>query len=241
MGTGMTISVEMQQSRSHIETQSPPATSTAASMPVVSMPVVLHPRVVTGTGGGPDKTIVNSPRFLRELGYRGVCAYMHPPRDPGFQALLRQAEHADTQLLSIPDRGAWDLSVVRRYVSICREHDVRIWHGHDYKSNAIGLLVRRFHPMKLVSTVHGWGVQSGRAPLYYRIDRACLRKYDKVICVSNDLVDQCLAAGVSPRNCVLIENAIDVDEYRPTTNRDSAKLQCGVDPHRLVIGTVGGG
>ena len=47
-------------------------------------PVVLDARVVTGSGGGPDKTILNSPRFLGPMGYRMLCAYMHPPGDPGF-------------------------------------------------------------------------------------------------------------------------------------------------------------
>ena len=33
-------------------------------------PVVFDTRVVTGAGGGPEKTILNSPRFLEPLGYR---------------------------------------------------------------------------------------------------------------------------------------------------------------------------
>jgi hypothetical protein len=37
-------------------------------------PVVLHARVVTGSGGGPDKTILNSPRFLAPHGYEALCA-----------------------------------------------------------------------------------------------------------------------------------------------------------------------
>ena len=45
--------------------------------------VVLDTRVVCGSGGGPDKTILNSPRFLAPAGYRMVCAYMHPPADAG--------------------------------------------------------------------------------------------------------------------------------------------------------------
>lgn len=216
----------------------PDRTLRTRSRPAKDAPVVLHPRVVTGTGGGPDKTIINSPQFLSELGYRGLCAYMHPPEDEVFQELERRAKLVDADLISVPDRGAWDLSIVRRYVQICREHNVRIWHGHDYKSNAIGLLVRRFHPMKLVSTVHGWGVTGGRAPLYYKIDRACLRRYDKVVCVSNDLLDQCLAAGVSPKKLVLIENAIDVDAYQPTKDRATAKQTLGISPSRLVIGSV---
>ena len=38
-------------------------------------PMVLHARVVTSTGGGPDKTIINSPRFLNELGFDCVCGF----------------------------------------------------------------------------------------------------------------------------------------------------------------------
>ncbi len=70
---------------------------------------VLHTRVVTSTGGGPDKTILNSPRFLAPLGYRSLCAYMHPPKDAGFDAIKQRANAVDAPLLSVPDRGALDL------------------------------------------------------------------------------------------------------------------------------------
>ena len=177
-------------------------------------PVVLHTRVVTDTGGGPDKTILNSPRFLDESGYRGLCAYMHPPHDPGFESLRQRAIDARTQLLTVPDRGPLDWRVVRRLLQLCRREKVAIWHGHDYKSNALGLMLRRLHPMRLVTTVHGWGVHSGRTPLYYRIDKYCLRRYDRVVCVSPDLFEECIASGVPAERCVLIENAIDLEQYR---------------------------
>ena len=59
-------------------------------------PLILHVRCVTGAGGGPEKTILNSPRFLARLGYDCICAYMHPPNDPGFDVLRRRAGAADT-------------------------------------------------------------------------------------------------------------------------------------------------
>ena len=55
-------------------------------------PVVLDARVVRGPGGGPDKTILSSPRLLEPAGYRMLCAYMHHPDDPGFEHLRRAAE-----------------------------------------------------------------------------------------------------------------------------------------------------
>jgi glycosyltransferase involved in cell wall biosynthesis len=202
-------------------------------------PLVLHTRVVRGTGGGPEKTILNSPRFLLPHGYNALCAYMHPPADPGFEQLRRKAESLGATLVDIEDRGPWDLRVAWRLARLCRSRRVAIWHGHDYKSNALGLLLRRFWPMKLVSTVHGWGVQGGRTPLYYKIDRLCLRRYEAVICVSEDLRDACVSGGVAADRCVVIENAIDGDQYRRRHSAEEAKRSLGLDPARTVIGSVG--
>ena len=203
------------------------------------MPVVLDTRVVTGCGGGPDKTILNSPRFLAAAGYRMLCAYMHPPGDEGFAQLCRKAELCQAPLRGVADRGPWDWRVVSQLLAICRQERVDIWHGHDYKSNALGLLLRRFWPMRLVTTVHGWVKQTRRTPLYYGLDRFCLRRYEKVLCVSNDLHEQCLARGVPEERCLLIENGIDLSQYARTLSTAEAKQRLGIPPERLVIGAVG--
>ena len=175
--------------------------------------VVLDARVVCGTGGGPDKTILNQPRFLTAAGYRNLCAYMYPLGDPGFESLRQRTEAAEAPLLEFPDRGPWDWRVIGRMLEICRRERVAIWHGHDYKSNALGLLLRRFWPMRLVTTVHGWVKHTRRTPLYYRIDRFCLPRYERVICVSQDLHGGMSNPGVPAERCVLIENGIDLAEY----------------------------
>ncbi|MCI0641951.1 MAG: glycosyltransferase [Gemmataceae bacterium] len=211
----------------------------AARLAPSGTPVVLHTRVVTGTGGGPDKTILNSPRYLLPAGYRTLCAYMHPPGDPGFEELERKAAAWNVPLLSVPDRGPWDWKVVTRCLDICRRERVAIWHGHDYKSNALGLLVRRFWPMRLVTTVHGWVKHTRRTPLYYSIDRFCLPRYEKVICVSQDLYEAAVAAGVPAERCVLIENAIDTAEFARRRTVAQAKAGNGISPERFVIGAVG--
>jgi len=168
---------------------------------------------MTGRGGGPEKTILNSPRFLRRLGYTSVCAYTHPPADPGFNHLRIRASAAEAPLVSIPDHGPFDVDVLRRLAKLCRQERVAIWHGHDYKTNVLGLFVRRLWPMKLATTVHGWGHRFERTPFYYRIDKFTLRYYDEVICVSPDLRNECLRYGVPRDRCHLIYNAIDTEEF----------------------------
>src|SRR6187401_530462 len=109
-------------------------TATAAAIPA-ALPLVLHARVITGAGGGPEKTILNSPRFLPPLGYRSICAYLRTQGDDAFEVVRRRADEWSAPLLEIDDGGALDLGVFRRALQICRDSGVAIWHGHDYKSN----------------------------------------------------------------------------------------------------------
>lgn len=205
----------------------------------MTAPVILDARVVTGAGGGPDKTILNTPRFLAPHGYRMVCAYMHPPRDPGFEVLRAAAERAGAPLVPIPDRGPWDWRAFAGALRACRRERAAVWHGHDYKTNALGLLLKRFHRVRLVTTVHGWVHHTARTPLYYRIDRFCLRRYERVVCVSDDLFDACLRAGVPRARCVLLENGIDAAAYARGRAPAEARAALGLPPGAFVVGGVG--
>jgi glycosyltransferase involved in cell wall biosynthesis len=93
--------------------------------------------------------------------------------------------------------------------------------------------------MRLVTTVHGWVQHTRRTPFYYWIDRLCLPRYEKVICVSEDLRERCLDCGVPPDRCVLIENAIDTAEFSRRIPTAEAKRRLGIPPERFVIGAVG--
>jgi len=203
------------------------------------LPMVLHVRVVTGNGGGPEKTILNSPRFLERHGYRSKLAYMHPPGDPGLQALQARGRALNADVLSVPDRGPFDLSVILKLRALCRDHQVAIWHGHDYKSNLLGLLVRPFWRMKLVTTLHGWTNLSGRMPLYAALDKFVLKYYQALICVSDDLKAECLRRRVATDRCHLIYNAIDTDDYRRNLEVQEAKRRLGAPEKGIFLGTVG--
>ena len=200
---------------------------------------VLHARVVTGTGGGPEKTILHSPRFLAPLGFRAMCAFMHPPNDPGFEELRRRGTALEAPVISIPDRGPLDVGVVTQFLQLCRRENVAIWHAHDYKSNLVGLLVRRSWPMHLVTTVHGWVQRTWKTPLYYRLDRWAQKRYDKVICVSSDLLETVQNAGVAKEKTLLIDNAIDTEIHRRTEPPQVMKARLGFRLDRLLIGAVG--
>lgn len=217
-------------------TNNPEQSSTTDAAP---RPFVLHTRVVTGTGGGPEKTILNSPRFLQTWGIDSACLFMKPAGDAGFETLQEKAACARADIIGVDDHGPFDISVIRRCLQVCRERNVTIWHAHDYKSNALGLLLRRFHPMHLVTTAHGWVRFTSRTPLYYRIDRFCMKRYDRVICVSQDLVDRCLQSGMNSDRISLIDNAIVAGDYDPSPPSAKDRSCFGFNDQHIVLAAAG--
>jgi glycosyltransferase involved in cell wall biosynthesis len=193
---------------------------------------VLHTRVVTGVGGGPEKTILNSPRYLRGTRYEEHACYYHPPGDPGFAVISRRAAEAGCPLIGIADPSPLSLRPLIGSFRACRRLGIRIWHGHDYKSNLLGLLLRPLLGFRLVTTVHGWVKHTQRTPLYYAIDRWSLRRYELVVAVSPDLEAACLEAGVPRARLLRIDNGVDTDVFAP-----AARPERGGG--RLVIGGAG--
>jgi glycosyltransferase involved in cell wall biosynthesis len=202
-------------------------------------PMVLHARVITGAGGGPDKTILNSPRFLRERGYRCECAFLRPPGDQQFEAVRRRAQTWEAAIVEVDDPGPWSRDLVSRMTKICSDREVDVWHAHDYKTNLLGLLVRRRRPMRLITTCHGWVERTWRTRAYYLADWLTLRQYERVVAVSSDIYAACRRLGVSAERLRLIENAIDTDEYVRGQSHAEAKRALAWPSQRAMVGAVG--
>jgi glycosyltransferase involved in cell wall biosynthesis len=202
---------------------------------------VLHTRVVVGHGAGPEKTIRLTAAALADSCYWPVAAYLHPPDDPSFGFLQQQAAAAGCPLVIVPDRGPIDPRPFWALLRLCRRLGVSIWHAHDYKTDLFGLLLRPFHPMKLVTTLHGWVQMTPRTRLYYALDRRLVRHYDHLICVSDDLHAWARGTGLSPDRCTLLHNAVDEQLFRRRFDPSQSPLRgrYGVPPGRLVVGGIG--
>ncbi|MAE67502.1 MAG: glycosyl transferase family 1 [Phycisphaeraceae bacterium] len=222
-----------------IATRIPGPGSRARRLFVADPVSVLHARVVRGSGGGPDKTILRSMRHASTTGYAMGAAYMRHDRDADFDAIRSQAQRWRCPLFEVRDRGPLDPGCFTEALRLCRAHDVRIWHGHDYKSNLIGLALRRWHAMKLVTTVHGWTWDTRRTRLYHHVDNLCLRHYDEVITVSRRLLDHCRDHGVAHERLSLVTNAIDPVEFRRRGAVDTEFPRQVRSSDALAIGVVG--
>ncbi len=198
---------------------------------------ILHARVVAGSGGGPDKTILRSAAALDRSRYHAVAAYLHPAGDAGIDMLRTSASRLGMKLFSIPERGPFDLRSIRLLLDLCNRLHVDIWHAHDYKTDVLGRLLRRWHPMKLVTTMHGFTGETWRTRLYAKLADVAMRRYDRVIAVSPLLMRHAAEHGVHPDRLRHVPNAIDLGEYKRRQTRAQAKQALGMrtDKHALCV------
>lgn len=200
---------------------------------------VLHVRVVTGCGGGPEKTILRSPRYADPNRYQMAAAYIYPQGDPGMCVIRQIAKSLKCPLYEVSESHALDHNTIGAMIELCRDLKIDIWHGHDYKSNLFGLIVKHFHPMKLVTTAHGFTRETWRTRLYYHLDNLAMLGYDRVAAVSPQLVKHCAYRGVNPDRLTYIPNAIDTAEYVRTQSTAAAKDEFGIPQNKFTIGVIG--
>ncbi|WP_432800303.1 glycosyltransferase [Poriferisphaera sp. WC338] len=198
-------------------------------------PKVLHVRVVSNAGGGPDKTILRQPKHMNQHGFDVHAAYIYPAGDEHIHTIEHHAAKHHCPLHLIPEKGALDPSTISRLIQLCKKLRIDIWHAHDYKTDVLGLIVNRFHHMKLVSSVHGFIRETWKTRLYSFIDGLSLLFHDRVLTVSPDLTHHCGSKGVHPSKLRYVPNAIDLSEYDLSDN--AFKLQT-IDDDTINLGVI---
>jgi glycosyltransferase involved in cell wall biosynthesis len=198
---------------------------------------VLHLRTVSGKGGGPEKTLLNNPRFLND-DYDVRLAYVRPEVDAEYD-MPRRAEAVGVHLTDVPERSGTDPRTVWRLAREIARFRPHLLHAHDYKTNLLGVILARFFRIPVVTTLHGYVTRGGRLELYYLADRLALPLMDHVVSVSPDLDRQAGAVRVPASRRSMLENGIDTDDFRRGADVAAAKCRLGLRPEQAVIGAVG--
>lgn len=90
--------------------------------------------------------------------------------------------------------------------------DVTLIHLGDPVLAPLGVALRAIRRVPMVVTAHGLDVTYPN-PLYQAVVLTCLRRLDRVICISRYTRDECARRGVPATQCVVIPPGIDVEEY----------------------------
>jgi glycosyltransferase involved in cell wall biosynthesis len=200
---------------------------------------VLELRSVRGTGGGPEKTILQSAARADPHRFAVTVCYLRDARDAAFRIDV-QASDLNIDYAEITERHSWDPKIWTALRRLVREKNIDIVHSHEYKSDLLGLLLAKFEPVIPIATVHGWTGCTRREKFFYSVDKRLLRRFPRLIAVSNQIRKTLIEAGVREDRIHTIPNAIDTHVFR----RDAARVKSvrdslGLGPDDFVIGAVG--
>jgi glycosyltransferase involved in cell wall biosynthesis len=139
-----------------------------------------------------------------------------------------------------------DMQAYRALSAYFKERRPQIVHTHSSKTGILGRwAARRARVPVIVHTVHGWGHHPRQnvfiRRLYILLERLSARITDRLIVVSRLNADKGLRDAIGAADqYVTIHSSINLDEFAPGgVDTDELRRSLGLEPGRLVVGTVG--
>lgn len=199
---------------------------------------VLELRCVTGSGGGPDKTILLSAAKADSSRFNVVVAYIRNADDPAY-TIADRARALGLRFYDLKERLPVDPMMLAQLAKVIMREKIHIVHAHEYKTNILGVLLRLVFRFRLVSTAHGWIPESPKLALYCLLDKLALRYCDKVMCVSADLHHELMGRGRSSERVSYLPNGIDTDRFRRDATSGTLWKELGLPSDRQLVAAIG--
>ncbi len=105
------------------------------------------------------------------------------------------------------------LAMVRELAARLRELGADVLCCHGYKADIVGLLAARRARVPVIAMSHGWTAETRKVRVYECLDQACLRRMDRVVCVSEAQAEKVRRAGVCLDRVSVIRNAVRAERF----------------------------
>lgn len=179
---------------------------------------------VISSGGmyGAEAVILNLCVTLGEMGHVGEIVIFQNEHRPNLE-LAEAAEKRGIVAYPLVCRGKFDRGAMRRLRELIQRENVDVVHAHGYKSDIYTYFAAKGAGVGMVSTCHNWLDSDLNAWAYGVMDRMVLRQFQRVVGVSEAVLERLRSAGVKDERCRLIENGISVRPFanaEPTLRRE---------------------
>jgi glycosyltransferase involved in cell wall biosynthesis len=161
---------------------------------------------------GAENMLVTLAEKLCQLGCRSVVAVFFDPRSPHPEVVQRARERGLTVEM-VKCRGKLDRSTVRQLRSLLLKHNIDLVNPHGYKADLYAYAAAWPSRTALVATVHNWPSRRLSMRAYAALDRLALRRFDKVIGVSEVPINILRRSRVAPNKMATVANGVDVERF----------------------------
>jgi glycosyltransferase involved in cell wall biosynthesis len=195
---------------------------------------ILH---IISSGGmyGAEAVILNMSRTLNSGPDCSVLGVFSNSSNPNHQLHERAVKEGIESHL-IPCKGQIDRTTITSIRELVARTGADIVHAHGYKADIYVYLALRRLGIPLVSTCHTWYDNDLLVSLYGKADRFVLRKYSRIVAVSDEVKQRLLKSGVFGKKIFLVRNGIDLrsfDDALPALREDLTW------DRKLIVGLIG--
>jgi glycosyltransferase involved in cell wall biosynthesis len=195
---------------------------------------VIH-LISSGGHYGVENMVINLSKSLEKLGCRSMIGVF----DNRHRSHTEIAEHAraaglDVELIRCA--GRVDLEAARTIRRLIKTRGIDLVHSHGYKTNLYGYAAVRSFGTPIVATCHLWFPWSFPLWAYSVLDRRLLRRFPRVIAVSEGVSRTLQHSGIPPHQITLIDNGIDLSHFEGAVATLPERLKSDSRP---IVGTVG--
>jgi len=160
---------------------------------------------------GAENMLVTLAQNLCQVGCRCLVAVFFDPRSPHPEVAERARQRGLTVEM-VKCRGKLDWRTVRQ-LRVLLKHNVDIVNPHGYKADLYAYAAFRPTCTALVATVHNWPSRRLSMRAYAALDRFVLKRFDKVIGVSEVPSNILRRSGVAPDKIATIPNGVDIERF----------------------------
>jgi glycosyltransferase involved in cell wall biosynthesis len=194
---------------------------------------VLH--IISSSGMyGAEAVILNLSRALNEGGHCSMVGVFSNAANPNMQ-LHERAMEEGIESYEIACAGQIDRATIAAIRELAVRTRADVVHAHGYKADIYVYLALRRAGIAMVSTCHTWYDTDWMLTFYGKVDRLVLRKFARVVAVSDEVRQRLLQAGVRAERIDLVRNGIDLRPFDGAVATLREEFEAGT----LIVGLVG--
>ena len=197
-------------------------------------------------GGAQENTLLTIADH-RQKGHRVTLVTGPSPGPEG--ELLKEVDLPDFEIIEIPSlvraiNPLADWQACRKLQQLFRRRQFDVVHTHSSKAGVVGRAAAWSSRVPVVvHTVHGQAFHRYEKPwkntLYIQLEKFAARRCDKIFAVAQAMIDDCVRAGVAPREkYMVVYSGMDTSRFANASREPELRRELGIPERARVIATV---
>jgi glycosyltransferase involved in cell wall biosynthesis len=193
---------------------------------------VLHLRSSGGLFGA-ENVIIEISKFSKNYGYTPIIGAINNV-DDSYPEFLKLASELNIKTSLFETRGKIDFRCARSINRFVDDNKINIIHTHGYKENFYAILANCSLPK--IATNHLWKGKSLKSRYYCLLDTFLIRFCDKIVGVSDEIVEHMNGLGI--KNTYKVSNGIDIEKFVSIPKNRELQNKYNINDDDFVLGMI---